>query len=167
MNDLIKTSLQFRIFKKHWAESCQSLRRKSTFVAHDESILDEKGREHVSNGTGLQCTPGWIQATHHLLYNIIRNVDQSRGFIQHTKPGKEDVYQLAHQQLHYLHKLATELQNPEKAPVTVYDTIDRTAAHIIKRVTTFLEPFGGSITIKQFADMDLPKYDHSCAVSAC
>jgi len=155
MNNLIKTSTHFNLIKSNWATSSQSPRCKSTLIPCDEYIYHARGPAEVSKGTGSHRQSGWIQASHHVLYNIIRNKEPSRGFIPATKVGKNDAYRLAVQYLQYIHQIATNLQETTESQFLSHESYERMVARNIERVTTFLEPFGGSISVKQFVEMDL------------
>lgn len=159
MNNLIKTSLEFNIFTSQWAKSSQSHRCKSTLINCDEYICDDRGRESLSKGTGVHRKPGWMQAEHHILYNLVRDKEPTRGFTPATKHGKDNAYRHAYIVLQSKHQLAKKLQEPKKVNLhSSYETYEHMVARNLKSVTTFLEPFSGSLTLKQFAEMDLPQY---------
>lgn len=159
MTNLIKTQQEYDTITSHWADACKSTRCKSTLIPCDEWITDSRGRGNISTATGIHQQSGWIQASHHILYNIIRNKDAAFGFSPNTKVGKHNAYKCALGHLSWIHTIAKRLQVPKELdPQVVYDSYDTMVAHRIKQITTFLEPFGGSITTKQFADMEIPKY---------
>lgn len=141
--------LAVKLIISTWAASSKSIRCKSTLIPCNEYIREALGRERVSIGTGIHRKSGWMRASHHLMYNIIRDKEPSLGFTKSIKPGKRDAFKAALDHLRYLHKLAILQQTNNKA------VDDRFYERRHKHLVNFLEPFG--VPIEYFVAMTFPE----------
>lgn len=130
---------QYLRFKIAWSEAVNSPRAKSSLEPCDEWIGGSYGR--VSKGTGVFRKTGWINAEHHILYNIIRGKPLECGFT--PRPGwPNDGFDRGVFRLEYLIKMTNHVN---------------ATTHVKKTIDTFLEPFGETFTKEMFASVRIPE----------
>lgn len=88
MKHLFENKAQYLNFRKAWAEAVNSPKAKSRLEKCDEWLSNEGQYGRYSEGTGVHRVSGWINAEHHILYNLLRNKDFDRGFTEPKKEGK-------------------------------------------------------------------------------
>lgn len=158
--------------RKGWKFAHKHPKRKARLVKTDEwirtppyqvpGIVDGNvnnvrkyyGQGYVSKNTGVYRKPGWIQAEHHILYNIIRGVPIERGFTPGIK-GKRwakntDGFEQALLSLIWKIKQAKrgwELINQGNLGNMVF--------LYLKEVREFLKPLDDSIKLSDLLSIDI------------
>lgn len=138
--------------RKYWAWAHRSGARKSTLVKTDEWLRKPNGLPHLSEDTGVYRKPGWLQAEHHILYNIIRGVPIERGFTPGI-PGKrwapnQDGFG------HALESLIWKVDNAQKAWYNVNKgNLNNMTFRYLKETKEFLEPFR-TVTLGDLISID-------------
>ena len=176
MKTIFENKEQYLAMKAQWAAASKSSKCKSTVEPCDEYIDDPKKGFCVSRGTGIHQVPGWMQAQHHILYNLLRNKPANTGFTAITNPNKKiskpDEFEHSMMMLRHLQRQTKDIVKAEsKNKYTVGilfkgilakitdEPVDKNNweyKHTIQRLDVLLAPFGDTITPEMFAKMDIP-----------
>lgn len=155
-NKNLFTKEQYLNFKAAWKQATNSERVKHYFT--------EEKRYVRTPGGGLTATymkvrkSGWIRAEHHILYNLLRGKKPHTGFTLTTNDNKirsgcilnggyvDGMWRLRFH-VNSAHKIfehgPSQLWHDEQA---------------VRRVERFLEPFNGTISTEDLAQIELPKF---------
>lgn len=109
---------------------------------------------YYSEGTGVYRKPGWLQAEHHILYNIIRGVPIERGFTP-GKKGKRwhensDGFEQA------LFSLIYKIEVAQRGWTSINkgNLGNMTFTHL-KITREFIEPFADSVALSDLISIDV------------
>lgn len=174
MTTYFETKEQYLAFRKAWARAVNNDRRFSTLEPCDEWIKEaghngRRGFGAVSEGTGKVRVPGWITATHHVLYNILRNRPIETGFTPVSKTSRlQNGAYINHglyfavdtliNHITYAKQHKTLVKQAEEAKKK-YPNSYAVSEGKIKRLEKFLEPFDGTVSIELLASIEVPKVD--------
>ena len=86
------TKREYWAFRQVWNRSVNAKKAKARVVPHNEFLAKKQGQildlktadnssYYISKNTGHHTETGWINAEHHILYNILLNNEISKGFI--------------------------------------------------------------------------------------
>jgi len=172
MKTIFETKEQFFAMKAQWAASSKSPKCKSTLTPCDEWTNSDN---RVSVGTGRTRHPGWMNAECHILYNLLRNKPSDHGFTPSTNPNKIISKPDAHKTgLESLQALQTQLKTNgrfkpkgflKRMRFEAIQVIDRRPRHgqrmksTMEHVNRVLAPFGDTLTIEMFLEIDFPKIE--------
>jgi hypothetical protein len=103
---------------------------------------------------GFYRKPGWIQAEHHILYNIIRGVSIERGFThgirgkrwaENTDGFEQALYSLIHK-IEFAQKGWASINKGNLGNITFF---------YLKTTKEFLEPFADSVVLSDLISIDV------------
>lgn len=173
MKTKFKSNTEYLAMTAQWAKSSKSIKCKSILEPCDEYKLDENGREYFSEGTGVNRRSGWMAATHHVLYNILRDKDPSCGFTSSVKPNKQlSKPDAAITSLISLCRLQEQMIRLSRFKPNGYLTSIRKGAttmvdndpmhgwamrNLMIRIDYMLAPFGDTVTIEQIMKLEIPE----------
>lgn len=176
-NSIFETKEQYLAFRAAFAAAQNDERAKKYFTEKTFTSYDWKTRE--SKGwLGKEKHNGWLQAEHFIILNAARGKPLIRGFSPITSKNKLSSFQSNPMYafdgaLKYLRRIqndARELINPPEIKISPYEfklynkmteeQIKQEKAETLKTRATnsvngLLEPFAGTITIEQFASLNL------------
>ena len=124
-------------FKKQWASAVNDKRAKKELIK----------KSYTHYGNEVDCSyqkKGWVQAVHHVIYNIVRDKPFDYGFTAITDKNK--------------------LQNNFGNPTHAFDSalymlgVFQRSAKDSRRVHDVMEPFGDSISLSKLKSFDLKQH---------
>lgn len=150
---------RFDYFKKQWAGAVNDDRAKSKIVACDEWITNDHGSWMVSKGTGRCRQSGWIDAEHHILYNMVTGRAIDKGFTRITNWKK--LHNGGYPYMHFnyaVNNLIRHIKTAQK--YTTQPVKNHFEYNELERLMDFLKPFGQAISLQQMATgLDLTKLE--------
>lgn len=173
---IFETKEQYLAFRAAFAAAQNDRRAKPTFVEVPCSVYDWRIRE-TRSWMGKEKHSGWLNAEHFILLNAIRRKPLNRGFSPAVKQTKIHaynknpnlMYDRAFDRLFYAQVDAKKLLEGVETTLSAFeqrmsaddqkaylakkkaDTIDR----LTRSTNRILEPFNGTLTLVQFAALDL------------
>ena len=185
MTTIFETKKQYLQFRKAWANAVNSPRAKHWRTPGTIWVVDDPKHEWIGHYElcGWQRHDGWINASHIVLYNIIRGKPITNGFVPITNAVKvaNNKYPMytcwnAVMELKYyvekaqklveiigklktgkLHAVTDYVGRPpikEKDSFIEQSRIDK----MFKALSEFLEPFGETFTYTRLAKVQVPDY---------
>jgi len=172
---------QYLNFKKAWSQAVNSSKTKSTYKTIDVLIWDNtKGYVNHPNHTTIRIK-GWITPAHHLLYNILRECDYSKGFVSITNKTKlengrypEHALRRARYDIRYYIKLSKEYLEAQSDKQGWLNNLNKNykkfswfkkdngeqkynefLSYRRRYVDEFLVPFAGTVTIEMISKIDI------------
>jgi hypothetical protein len=153
MKTIFNSKEQYLAMKAQWAHSSKSIKCKSILLPCDEWLSAAiHGRGGFSKGTGIIRKHGWMQAEHHVLYNLLRNKPSSNGFTTKSsnQVGKPDKF---HDALCWLGIVQQQAQ-----AIKPYERDSKWDNKVFRmHVEYTLKPFCDTLTLQQFINLDIPK----------
>ncbi len=164
---IFESAEQYYAFRLSWKAAVKHSRSKSTLATHDEFVFDSvAGKCTKTKDSGQHKVPGWVTASHHLLFNILRGRDIHTGFTPITNPNKivsnsnnpdhafgyakNNVYTICVSAQRHVGKREESVWVKKNSP----DDIQLFKNKRQKQLEEFLEPFGGTVTIEHLANVD-------------
>lgn len=149
-NSIFKTKEHYFSFRDAWASAANNKKVKSQLEPCDEWIRNPSS---ISYGTGRYRVPGWLQAEHYILYNILRGRSFDRGFTPITNAVKlQHGMYINHGLFNGMIRLAGKQATAKK--IVNNEKIEENQA---QRFADFIEPFNNTVTVDMFASIILPE----------
>lgn len=153
-NKNLFTKQQYLDIKAAWKAATKSEYAKPRFVEETEVLAGTRYVERVKY-------PGWLQAEHHILYNLIRGKKAHAGFTIIGDPVKIMSGHILNQG--YARAMFALIRHIR----TAQEVVDRQnkdkqvglrSTSREDKLNRFLEPFNGTITIIDLAQIETPDY---------
>jgi len=197
MSEFITSKEQFQKIKQAWSIAVNSPKTKKTLEACDEYKYDVIGtipegwepvqpgsHAYISKGTGRYRQPGWVQAEHHLLYNILRDKPLHTGFSPIKNPNKLNPY-ISNMHNFYIFILSLKARVEEARLLVKHNNLNKfykkesgfmdkvmslattkvkkknkdeltpwQVENYTKYTSWILDPFDGTVTLEMLAEVD-------------
>ena len=145
MTTIFKTKTEYFNFIQAWKNACNASERKSQFIFYKE-------------WNSIERQPGWLHASHYILYNYIRNKNLHNGFSFITNSSKLNNGMIinfglftGYAELQRIINIARSLLEDKKI-----------SDFYKKRINKFLQPFKGTLTLEHLSNVDLDKISPVC-----
>jgi hypothetical protein len=166
--NFFETKEQYLNFRSAWTNAVNDSRSKSTLVPHDEYLYNKSTYQYTtSKGTGQHRVKGWIQAEHHILFNIILGRKANNGFTPITNPQKiisnncnpDDSFVMGTAKLTEAIKIAGILTGKYEESKWYIQSSEADKLKIMNArydiVNKIIGPFNGAITVEQLASINV------------
>ena len=146
---------QYKAIRKAWANAVNSKKAKSTLKPCTAWLSE--GEEY---STGTMRVPGWIEAYHAILYNIVRGKPLNHGFTTPKKEGTPNKFNQALSQLiqdrHWVLVAHQKIQKKQGKFVWILHSlqIKNSQPKIPQAIVEKFEPFNGTLNPCNLIEME-------------
>lgn len=138
---------QYLNFRAAWSAAVNSPKAKSHLEEHNA---------YWKNETGMHKVSGWINAEHHILYNLLCNKPHDHGFTITTNSRKLMNGTLINHGYYWgMLSLKSHIRDAKLICKKTKNN-EEIPEHISRWVYDFLKPFANTVTIKMLSNVILP-----------
>jgi len=125
-------------------------------AAWKSAVNSEKAKKTLKTSEwGTYREDGWLDASHHILFNILRGRAADRGFTPVTNTNKLKSGTYLNHGLYFGMSSLMSLQSTAKKIVDGQKVYEGSAT----RLADFLAPFNHTVTVDMLASIELPKIE--------